>query len=134
MGSLRLDGFPAVYAPGSDYVLTVALTRPGLARGGFQFAIRFSDGEMSGEQAGQISPLDHRSNAARAPNDVWYVFQTLRGTEPTRPDSSEWTVAWTAPAGGNVVLHIAGNAGNGDNSEFGDHVYVIDTASRPLRD
>jgi hypothetical protein len=46
-----------------------------------------------------------------------------------------WWFRWTAPerVQGDVVIHVAGNAANDDNSPFGDFIYtkVVRIRARP---
>jgi hypothetical protein len=40
-----------------------------------------------------------------------------------------WAVEWTAPAQAlaDVAIHVAANAANDDNSEFGDHIFTAES-------
>ena len=129
---LTLEDAPEACAPGRSYPLTLRLARPGMARAGFQMSARFADGPRAGEQAGAFSPLDARVQVvlgraltpAGDSTDVEYAQHTVPGTRVIAPDSATWTVTWTASeeAAGPVALHLAANAANDDDSEFGDHI------------
>ena len=56
---------------------------------------------------------------------VEYVQHSAAGV-PADGEMAEWTFRWTAPAeSGSVVLHVAANSGNGDNSPLEDLVYAL---------
>jgi hypothetical protein len=58
-GRLELDGVPAAYTPGEQYLITVSLARPGLARAGFQLTVREDGINMNaGTDAGVLRPTD----------------------------------------------------------------------------
>lgn len=125
-GSLTVDGLPAAYIPGHPYPLTVRLARPDLQRGGFQLTARFADTNRAGQQAGRFTIADERVAADREAG-IAYLRHTPAGTGPAE-DSLRWTFTWTAPdtAAGQVVFHLAANAANGDDSEFGDYIYALE--------
>lgn len=129
-GRLELSGLPAAWEPGREYPLEVSVRSPGMARAGFQLAARFCDGGQAGtwraggDGVGVVSADDA---------GVRYVGHT----EPARPGAAgaaAWRLTWIAPeeAGGTVLLHLAANAANGDDSEFGDAVYADSLRSVPL--
>jgi hypothetical protein len=121
---------PQRYSPGKSYTLTVTLTRPGMALGGFQLTARF---EKDSGQAGTLSLADGQSDRVKVVTDrgVQYAYHRLPGTQPTRTNVARWTIRWTAPAGSRTVLfHAAANAANGDDSQFGDFVYTSRVRSR----
>jgi hypothetical protein len=123
-GALELRGVPEEgYEPGRTYRVTVALRRPGMARGGFQIAARWMSGADSGRQAGRWATPDART-ATTTQRDVVFVHHTEAGAEAS-PDSAAWTMEWTAPeAAGPVVFHVAANAADGGGSAFDDYVYA----------
>ncbi len=113
--------FPESYVPDSVYALVIELSAAELGAGGFQLAVRDSVG-------GQLGTLSTDGTAARVDQNedgVAFVFHTLAGSEPIYPDKARWQVDWRAPraTSGPAIFSIAANAGNGDNSEFGDRIY-----------
>lgn len=132
-GGLALEGIPAVYRPGERYRITIALRRGEMERGGFQLAARFAEGAAAGRQAGSFRAPDERVKVTEGtPGGVQYASQTRPGIQLTAAGRIEWVVEWTAPASapGPVVFHAAGNAANGDESQFGDLVYTATQISR----
>ena len=125
-GQLRVAGLPEGYEPGLEYELVVALERAGMQRAGFQLAIRFADGA----QAGELIAADQRVAVAAGEGGVHYAQHTERGAAPGEPGRTRWRLLWLAPAAGTrgeeVFLHVAANAANYDDSEFGDFVYLLE--------
>lgn len=102
-----------------------------MQRAGFQMTARLAEGPRSGEQAGAWRPLDDRvrivagraDTPARDSAEVEYAQHTVAGTTLTAPDSARWALEWTAPeSAAPVAVHVAANAANDDDSEFGDHI------------
>lgn len=143
-GSLTL-AVPPGYIPGEEHVLEVRLARPGMASAGFQLSARFAEGALAGRQAGKLTVLPEAANPATAQpgaapsvqviaaHDVAYAAHTAAGAAEVRGGEARWRVRWRAPskAAGPVVFHLAANAGNDDDSEFGDFVYLASAVSRP---
>ncbi len=133
VGALTLQGLPDDYATDTTYRLTLTVSRPGMANGGFQLAARFATDERAGHQAGSLQPVDERVEVkAEGSLHIQYAQHTKAGTTLSASDSVSWMVDWT-PAnipGASVWFHIAANAGNDDASEFGDFIYVAELLSR----
>ena len=58
---------------------------------------------------------------------VRYAVHTREGLRPTAPDTAEWRVLWRVPAAGTgdtLFFHLAANAADYDDSEFGDVIYI----------
>lgn len=128
-GSLTIEGMPEVYRAGQSYRLMVQLTKPAMARGGFQLAARFADGR----QAGILEPVDDRVNVIQEDSSaVLYAQHTPKGTALTAPDTARWVFTWTPPQGDtiSVLFHAAANAANDDASAFGDFIYTVEVQSR----
>jgi len=129
-GRLSIDGLPETYAAGEVYPLRVALTRPRMARGGFQMAARFEDGAS---QAGSFRPgpgEEVRLSVVTA-GEVEYVLQTGGGTVPVGA-AAQWIVLWTAPEpNGPIRFDVAALAADGDGSASGDHVFMESMESLP---
>ncbi len=126
-GELSIRGAPATYEPGRTYDLEVVLRRAGMLRAGFQLAARYQGVGMvpGGARAGVLAPSDDRTAVVRdSATDVMYIEHTLPGTAVSGGAAS-WRFHWTAPAvSGGVVLHVAANAANDDDSPLGDFIYA----------
>ncbi len=129
--TLEVDGLPAHYTSEGVYRITVAVSGAGQGRNGFEASIRFADGPQKGLQAGYLNAVDRRV-AVRSDTltAVQYASHTDIGAEPTAVERGEWVVEWAAPrSSDSVVLHIAGNSANGDDSPFGDLIYTFERMS-----
>jgi hypothetical protein len=126
-GELTIAGVPAAYEPGRTYELEVILRRTGMLRAGFQLAARYEGIGMvpGGAQAGAFAPSDDRTAVVwDTVSHVGYIEHTAGGTALSG-DVGRWMVRWTAPAvPGGVVLHVAANAANDDDSPLGDFIYA----------
>lgn len=130
--SVVVEGLPAAWIPGTAYRLVIAVTAPELRRGGFQLAARFA---ADGTQAGTLEVADGRGRTTMPePDGVQYAHHLYDGTAPTAAGVARWTIVWTAPAQGTgaVAFHVAANAANDDNSEFGDRI-VTAAATVPAK-
>jgi hypothetical protein len=135
-GTLTLSGVPASYSAGRAYPLTIALARPGMRRGGFEIAARFSSGKLKGRQAGVWRPLDGRVQliASQVDPTLQFVQHNLLGSRAPADGLNSWTVEWIAPVpAGPVQFNVAGNATNEDDSALGDFIYVKSARSAPGR-
>ena len=123
---MSLSGIPEMYTPGKDYIITVTLARPGLARAGFQLAARFDQGRTAGQGAGSLHTSDTRTQLLEGgERRVTYIEQTLAGSKIDPAGTAEWTFSWTAPTtGGSVQFHASANASNDDRSALGDFIYT----------
>lgn len=130
-GGLGVRGFPGRAVPDSVYRVVVELTRPGMERAGFQLAVRWGQGPREGDAAGSLAPGSPRVQVVAGDSGaVRYAQHTLAGSAPGAKGRSAWILRWRTPEGcGPVRLHVAANAANGDDSEFGDHVYSLRLAS-----
>lgn len=126
-GGLEVEGWPDKAEAGQQYEIAVRVRHEELARGGFQLAVRSRDGR----QAGKLKAADERAAVTPSDAGIAYAHHTLQGTSPAGDSGARWVIVWTAPAEqGDVVLHVAANAANGDRSEFGDFIYADSLASR----
>lgn len=133
VGSLQVSGFPEKYEPGARYDLTISLAHPEMVVAGFQLAVRYGDGET---QAGALEIPEEEDDriSVLVERDVEFAQHRLPGIEPSGRESTRWSLRWAAPAdsGGRTVhLHISAVAGDGDESQMGDHVYTLELDSRP---
>jgi hypothetical protein len=127
-GDLGLEGWPEAYRPGEVYTVTVVLRVDGMSLAGFQLAVRHE----SGRQAGGFVALDGRV-AVRDSAGVEYAQHTRAGTDVADGRVASWNLQWVAPAeGGAVHAHLSANSSNGDDSPFGDLVYVGNWPAREL--
>lgn len=125
-GRVSVEGLPSSYEAGREYVLTVDLRADETAVAGFQFAVRYHEGQARGRPAGSLEPVDART-AVTDSLGVGYIHQTEGGSVTSDPSGARWSFSWRAPqAGGPVVFHVAANSGNGDNSPLGDLVYTAE--------
>jgi hypothetical protein len=123
-GRVTIEGLPASFEAGQRYTLSVALTRPGMKRAGFQLATRFKD---TGAQAGTLAPGTGEGERVRveSQNGVQYASQKQGGSPVSAADATRWTIEWIAPdRGGPVIVHVSANAADGNESADGDFVYT----------
>ncbi len=118
-------GLPTRYEPGRAYALTVTLAAEETDVAGFQLTSRWAEGPRAGTNAGTLAPADART-ATKDSLGVTYAHQTPDGAPASRDRSgSSWALSWTAPeADGPILIHVAANSGNADESPLGDLVYT----------
>ena len=127
------------YTPGVKQHLVVTVADPSQRRWGFQLTARQSSNAKS--QAGSFTPGSDGftqvvcTNVAYT-NENWgvcpasmplqYIEHTLGGTRLGQTGSATFAFDWTPPSSdvGSIVIYVAGNAANGDNTERGDHIYT----------
>lgn len=124
-GSLTIEGFSRTYEPGNRYEVTVTIHSERLELGGFQMTARFEDGTQAGKFSWQGDRLMFTPSAS-VTGDVQYLQHSREGTSPTGEREIRWTFTWTAPEkeNGQVIINVAANAGNNDDSSFGDWIYA----------
>jgi len=129
-GSLVLDGVPESYEIDKDYEITVTLQAEQLEVGGFQMTTRFEDGSQAGDFSWDGELLMFTQSIS---DEVKYLQHTADGTEPSSEGEIQWTFTWTSPEvnDGEVILNIAANSGNYDDSSFGDWIYAKELTLRP---
>jgi hypothetical protein len=136
-GQLEIEGAPSAYAAGETYRITIAISREGLRRGGFEIAARFAGGKLRGRQAGRWKPLDDRVQLIPGAVDktLTFVQHTLAGSRAPAPGTNRWTIEWEAPPApaGPIQFNVAANASNNDDSALGDYIYVKAVRSVPAR-
>ena len=125
---VEISGMPDRYAPESRYELTVLVSHPDMEAGGFQLSARYEDGAEAGRQAGELEAVNDSVAVATDSGEVSYASHSAVAVGP----AASWRLDWMAPpAHGAVVFHVAGNAANHDDSEFGDHVALTSARSLP---
>lgn len=131
-GNLTTEGIPDQYEAGELYNITIGIQSEQLEIGGFQLTARFL---KTGEQAGSFSWTGDRlrlTPESSVGDSIQYIQHSMEGTSPTGNRTLEWSFTWIAPetAGEPVLFNIASNAGNYDDSSFGDRIYVKEFTSR----
>lgn len=139
-GSVTVN-FPGgyTYTPGAKQHLVVTISDPVQRRWGFELTVRQANN--SAVQAGSFIPgpegytqlvctqpgFQTQAFGSSCPSSMplQYIEQTLTGTQPGPRRLVSFEFDWTPPDTdvGNVVVYVAGNAANGDNSVMGDHIY-----------
>jgi len=68
-----------------------------------------------------------------ANRNLAYVEHTQNGSGRLQPGSQTYEFDWTPPATnvGNITLYVAGNAGNANGQETGDHIYTASYTLAP---
>lgn len=132
-GGLNLKGFgkPSGYEAGKKYNLSLTIHSDHLEIGGFQMTARYEDGTQAGNFNLQSDRLMFTPNID---SKVRYLQHSGTGTTPTSDRAVTWSFQWIAPENGDqpVHLHIAANAGNDDDSAFGDWIYTKELVLQPL--
>lgn len=103
-----------------DGWIAVEMTHPGMVKAGFQLTARFEDGT----QAGAFT-ADGDAYAVEEKDGIQYAAQTDAGSRVS-DGRVGWRIRWTPPATGPVRLHVSAVAGDGDESQFGDWVYLAE--------
>lgn len=123
-GRLEMAGLPARYEPGRAYALVLTLTYPGLKRAGFQAAVRAADGLV--RDAGRWVVDNDRVERSTDDAGTPYAQHAPAGVTPQGADHTAWAIVWRAPdaAAGPLVVSVAANAANGDESALGDVILL----------
>lgn len=127
-GELSVNGIPDSFKSGQEYTIQIIVEREDLNRAGFQMTSRFEDST----QAGSFQLPDNLTTTPNIDNKITYVQHGV-GKVDAEGGEKNWQVTWTAPeqTGKSVIFNIAGNAANGDASEFGDWIYVKEIRTEP---
>ncbi len=128
-GSLTFQGVDDVYETGKNYKITVTVRSERLEVGGFQLTSRYKDGS----QAGQFEWSGDRLMLTPSISDeIQYLQHSAEGTTPTSENEVSWIFTWQAPDDSRPVkFNLAANAGNLDDSSFGDWIYVEEMVISP---
>ena len=120
---VALIDLPDAWSAGEAYTIAIEVRADGLRRGGFQLAARWADGPDEGGPAGRFE-ISGGGMRITESGGIGYAHHTYDGTRAGTPGHVRWTLIWRAPSGGagDIAFHVAANAANDDNSEFGDSI------------
>lgn len=129
---VRLTDVPAAWQRLATYRITVEVNAAALRRGGFQLAARWATGPAEGRQAGRFEVAGPGARVTES-GGIAYVHHTYEGTSASEPGRVVWTVDWRSPTEGigAIWFHVAANAANDDNSEFGDSIVTAERQVPP---
>jgi uncharacterized protein (TIGR03437 family) len=139
-GSVRL-AFPngLTYSPGQAQNLTILITDSVAATYGFEMTARLEAGPATQQAgsftAGQGQKVICSNNAVQPAGGCGGSgIQWLEHSQPSLTNTI--AVQWTPPpaGSGNVHIYVSANAGNGDNTSRGDHIYAVDYVLTPASD
>lgn len=130
-GSVQILGFPANYAPSTNYDLTVKIADATKLGAGFQISVE----KAGGVHAGVLTLLD-ATNTQFNTGNVW-VNHTSTGVNNSvaawgaNGNMASYPVRWTSPAvdEGPITAYAAGNAINSNFSSSGDTIYLANTTA-----
>ena len=133
-GSVKIVVPFTKYTPGAKHRITVQVADPEQKVWGFQLTARLASDPSNG-QAGDLNPADGKTQVlcddgkqkpCAANAQVQFIEHTTEGTRPGTSDGANFDFDWTAPAAGagKVTLYAAGNAGNANGRNTGDHIYT----------
>lgn len=108
---------PATFEPGEIVTFTVKVAQTGATRFGFQANVRQS---VVPRVTGKLI-LGDNTKFSDAIGDYITHAEAVEGT-----GSNEWTFQWQAPDEdvGDIIIYVAGVAGNSSGTRFGDRVYT----------
>ena len=123
-GRVEILDLPERYTPGLEYAIRVRVTDPLARQWGFQVTAIAEDGSAAGFFRTETETVQAVGPSQRLGR--FYAHQTLLGTYPGQTGAAEWRLRWKAPAEdlGPVTFYAAGNAANGDHTDFFDYVYT----------
>lgn len=113
-GKLKLLGLPDRPQPGKLYELVVELKHAGMKAAGFLLGL---DPEGAGPQ-----PFKAGSDQTETKDAA--IRSTRAGLK--QADEAKWSFTWLAPEKlpPEIVFYLSANAGNDDQSPFGDTIYL----------
>lgn len=121
-GGVTIRGVEDTYKPGNRYEITVTVKSERLEVGGFQLTSRFENGTQAGEFDWDSERLMFTSSVT---GKIQYLQHSAEGTAPTSENEASWTFTWQAPDDNRcIIFNLAANAGNFDDSSFGDWIYL----------
>jgi uncharacterized protein (TIGR03437 family) len=124
-GSVTITA-PGTYSSGQTYQITVRVEDSNRIRWGFELAAR----DQQGQQAGSLESTDSSTRVRTFSNGVQYVSHQ---DAPIAAQGSDFGFNWTAPntSAGPVMMHVAGNAANGNTTTSGDRIYTSSITIQP---
>lgn len=104
------------------YEIDIILEHPDMQKSGFQLVLRNEDGS----NAGEIRIVREQEMKLEPGFDnLRYLTHLELGNQPEQKGKKSWSFEWISDEElKNVWMYISANAGNGDESQFGDWVYV----------
>ncbi len=130
LGTVLTATLPEAFARGTSYPVRLRLERSGMGAAGFELSARFAAGPAAGRQAGRFEVSANHLQVLKH-DSVDYAAHARSGLS-TDAKFREWELFWMAPdTNARVVFHIAANAANGDDSEFGDFVVTRSFIAEP---
>ncbi|PAU94756.1 hypothetical protein CK503_04590 [Aliifodinibius salipaludis] len=123
-GSIVVSGIPTELSAGESIEISITVEREDIGAAGFQLSARYEDGTQAGQFF--VEGDDRLMFSNDVPDSLQYVQHSSKGTSPSGENKNSWAIRWQAPDStkGPVIFNIAANAGNGDQSEFGDYIYA----------
>jgi uncharacterized protein (TIGR03437 family) len=124
---------PQSYSSGIAYPITVTVFDSVQRRWGFELSAR----TQAGKQAGTLTAGSDGFTQLLTPlSGTQYISHSLSGTRNGTTDKGSgvsFNFTWVAPdaSAGPVVFNAAGNAANGDGTQFFDHIYSTSVVSQP---
>lgn len=111
---LVLKGLPKKIDPGVVYDLVVKLHSESLKNAGFLMTVHSANGGV------------FESKDSRTESEGTAIRSTYAGSRTDVPGKSKWMLQWRAPETLDAVIefYIAANAGNDDQSPFGDEIHL----------
>ena len=153
-GSVKV-AFPAgaKYTPGIKQHLVVTIADPTARIWGFQLTAR--SGSDFKTMAGSFTSTDRftavvcnvppfvdfqdvfldfgQNQNCPANKNLAYIEHTQNGSSRLQPNSQTYEFDWTPPAAavGDINIYVAGNGGNANGQETGDHIYTASYTLSP---
>lgn len=129
-GSLLVQGFDGSYEPGEKRAVAVTVSSERIEIGGFQMTTRFEDGTQAGSFEWDGDRLMFTPEVS---GEVQYIQHSEKGIHPADGrEKVSWSFNWIAPESGEaVIINVAANAGNYDDSSFGDWIYAKEIKVTP---
>ena len=123
-GKLTISGIPESIKAEKIYSLKILLQRKDLQKGGFQLSARFANGKQAG--IFEITDPERIGFTRQVSDSLQYIQHTSEGTYPESSTEIQWQINWKSPEiiSDSIFFNVAANAANGDESEFGDWIYV----------